>query len=452
MSVPQPATTAASSGAVTIAPTADGLTLTGPAVLVDRIHLSLSPEWRAGQAEDADEFVWDLPGRARFRFRVRRAPAFGVDADLHNLTDDVAHLDSPRLVLTSVEPVVAWLAGSAGEVIVADPDGALVLTQRRGACSSVSDPRGVGVALFQQPVLLRAGQAVGSTWVTSSVPAGRVPPEAAWLPVQRYVEVGEPVELEFPDGAIVAPGLRATTDPVDARTSLAGPPGLHSVTLVDARGSSSFEVGWFRPLPEQVADALAVPDLPADLEAWLRAFSLVDQDLDALDVALGRALESPSLWGLLAGLRVAAFTDLPVDADLREAARGLVAEQPRSEAIPILAAHSLRLGQDLGLADELFYPPPGPLPEAWRLLGGPGDVSQQLLADVEFGRVSSEPPRYGGRQVALAELWLASRPDSAVHVELGLAVDRARRRLMAAMSGQPDPRELAWLLVAHGLG
>lgn len=117
----------------------------------------------------------------------------------------------------------------------------------------------------------------------------------------------------------------------------------------------------------------------------------------------------------------------------------------------MLALFGLTRGRGILALDEMIATTQLRLGGAWEALAGSDDSWPRLAAGVEYGRISSRPPRYSARDVAMADLWLASRPDSAVHVELGEVSRRARARLMCQLSVEPDPLELAWLLVGHEL-
>ena len=70
----------------------------------------------------------------------------------------------------------------------------------------------------------------------------------------------------------------------------------------------------------------------------------------------------------------------------------------------------------------------------------------EVLASVGLGRITTSPLGHGGRDVALAGLWVASRAESATAAEWERAVDTARARLLCSLSTSPDPVDVAWLV------
>lgn len=428
------------------------LLLVGVEARLDEISVQLPEGWEPVPGEP-DEYVWVTDQVAQFRVRLRSGEHLTLDGDLVELGGEARRLEPIVLrVRAGKRPPVQWLAGAAGEVVVGHDDGPVLLSQRRGICSHTADDD--GIALFGDPMLVWPGQTLSSSWRVEPWPPGRWPPEPAWVPVERHQPWGEPVVVDQADAAVVAPE-DVTVRQLHATTELVPTVGLHSVQLRSAPGTVTFEVGAY----DDIASLLEPSRLPAtssDVAVWLGTWQMAHQvpgapTVDELDRLLGEALEEPSLWGILAGIQALATTDLPVEHDVSTAAAVLARKSPASEALPIIAVFGLTRGRGILALDEMIATIQLRLGGAWEALAGPDDSWRRLAAAVEYGRISSRPPRYSARDVAMADLWLASRPDSALHVELGDVSRRARARLMCLLSVEPDPLELAWLLVGHEL-
>ena len=201
------------------------------------------------------------------------------------------------------------------------------------------------------------------------------------------------------------------------------------------------EVGWFSPLEELAASSAARADTDANLVAWLLACGVGGPpDLDALDVALAEALEQPSAWGVLAGMRAVTMTDLPVAAEVREAALVVWADCADHALRRLLLTHALLSGWEPDLVGEwLRSSPAAGAAES-------GMSAQEMLSSVGFGRITSSATVHGGREVAVAGIWLSARAETMVSAEWEHAVDVARRRLLCALSEAPVATDIAWLL------
>lgn len=244
------------------------------------------------------------------------------------------------------------------------------------------------------------------------------------------------MEVDHSDAALMGMGLEidATSD----GSVVEGSPGLHDLAFLDARGTALVEVGWFEPLEEVAVSALAEPGLDPNLVAWLLcAVDEGDKDLDTLDVALAEALEQPTVWGVLTGIRVVTRTDLPVADDVLWAAATVWQEEPDHQLRRLLVTHAVLCGWEPSVVGEWL-----------ESFGGPVSAPepQEVLASIGLGRVTSSPLSHGGREVALAGMWLATRAESAAAAEWEHAVGTARARLMCALSSAPVAIDVAWLL------
>lgn len=414
--------------------------------LLRRVHLHVPEEWVPVAPEDPDEFEWQLDA-ARMRLRIREAPRFGIDVEVHNTHESEVFMGaSPVLVLESPWPSVPWLAGAAGQVLFPRPGGGELFRQWRGHCGApVGATARDGIALFGDAIWIRPGGRVGSGWRLEEVVGEDSFVDPAMLPRPRYGPEGMEIEIVAPDAAVVATGLQESTD--DDATILVGPPGLHQVQLHDARGATTFEVGWHLELPEICSMAAARTEEPG-LKAWLLLGAagvrgMADPaDVDELDELLGEALDSPSTWAVLAGLRAATTTGLPVRNEAQAAGRRLLETQTQHELGPLLRTQ----GMDV--------PTPGagegPALDWWRILTSDDDeLRAQALAWVDQGCISSVPLAHGARGLALAALYCATRGMEPSRLAVHWSVNLAEARLLCTHSVEPDPAEVAWLLLAR---
>ncbi len=396
------------------------------------------PGWQAIRSDEDDLWCWaaaDLLGR----IRLRRCPRIELEVDVRNNGREVAQVEPPRVVLTPTGTQVPWFAGSAGEVLQTYGGRGVLWVQHRGSC--VADAQ--GFELFAAPLLLRPGQGASALWRRTTVPPTSLIPEPAWLPWQRYLPMGEVLEVEHADAALTGDGLHILTTADGSHVT--GEAGLHQLSFVDARGEAWVEVGWFAPLEELVGSPSALADADPNVAAWLLA-GAVDAavELDDLDVALAEALERPTAWGVLAGMRTATHTDLPVAAEVRQAARKVWESESDPGLRRLMITHGLLCGWEPQLVGEWLAAGADAMNELMAM--GP----QEMLASIGFGRITSSPTLQRGRAVALAEMWLSTRAESVMAAEWERAVDVTRRRLMCSLSSAPEPVDIAWLL-AHSL-
>ncbi len=395
-------------------------------------RITVPDGWHRMDSTEDDLWCWELPGVAGARVRLRREPRIQVEFDVTNHGADVATLQGPCVVLEPNGTVVPWFAGSSGEVVTATSSETVVWVQHRGSCVASRD----GFTVFTEPLLLRAGQGTSAAWRRTALPPASIPVEPAFVPRQRYFPRDESLEVDHNDAALTGSGLEVSTG--SDGSVVQGPPGLHDLVFLDARGTARVEVGWFGPLGDVAATALAMPGLDPNVAAWLLAADPTGvQDVDALDVALAEALEEPSVWGVMAGMRAATLTDLPVADDVRQAAGTVWENEPDEQVRRLLATHALISGWEPDVAGQWTR-------EVSR--NTPAVPAHRMLASIGLGRISSSPLCHGGREVLLARWWLAGHGESLLTAEWEHAVDTARARLLCALTVVPDPGDVAWLL------
>ncbi|MGO1488167.1 MAG: hypothetical protein ACTHWA_06370 [Arachnia sp.] len=392
-----------------------------------------SSRWHMVRSDEEDLWCW-TSGELRGRIRLRRHPRVQIEVDVHNTAPDVAQVDSPQVELSTVGNQVPWLAGSAGEVLMSMSEATVLWVQQRGSCV----PGAEGFTLFADPLLLRPGQGSSAVWRRNVFPPASMIPEPDWVPRLRYLPVGDVLEVEHADAALTGEGVQLATT-MDG-SQVGGEPGLHHLSFLDARGTASMEVGWFDSLTEIAGSRPALADADPNLVAWLLAATIdTAEDLDPLDLTLGDALSSPTAWGVLAGMRAATRTDLPVAAEVKEAARTIWEGETDPHLRSLMITHAWLCGWEPEVVRQWLASP-----------AAIGDVSkfrpQEMLASVGFGRITSAATLCTGRDVALAGMWLSACPESVKASEWEHAVEVSRRRLMCALSNAPIAADIAWLL------
>lgn len=425
--------------------TPTGLRVSLPSGPLRGLDLQLPQGWERVTPEDPDEFTWAL-GAATMRVRLREAPRFGLDVEVHNGDPDETFIGAtPVLVLRSPGPRLPWLAGATGQVLLPEVDGGAVFRQWRGHCGAPPGGGAGDIALFGDAVWVRPGQSIGSGWRLEPA-AGSLPEDPSPLPERRFVTEGDGIELFAPDAALSAPGLTEATE--GETTLLTGPIGVHEVRLSDARGTTVFEVGWHLA-PDEIADEARTRATSPDITAWLTVAANQRQHLDdpatldELDMMLATALEAPTPWAVLAALRAAAVTELPVGAEAMAAAADLLDADPDSELAPLLWAQGMAHAAVPGATQGT------PAADWWDVLTRDDEELRHRVLDwVDHGRVTSVPPAHGARGIALACLWLATREVPVGQHEVVRAATRTFARLLAIHSVDPDPVEVAWLLLA----
>lgn len=441
----------------------------------EQVRVQPGPDW-AALAWDDELAGWvSHRPEARFIVRVRELDSPRLDFALDNLFDDVLQFESPRLEFDGNARISGWLAGAVGQVLITSAAGTACYDQVRGQCKQVPGEGRITVAIFGEPMLLAPNQRLDSSWRREWLRSGVVPQEPSWLPPKRFDLVGEPIIFELPDAGFEGEGLSFGSE--GDSCAVTGPHGIHEVGVFDAKGRTAVPVGWYDRWPTLISVALSQPELPTDQEAWLRAMAIAnpgirqaiadqlidnrrtskhdDQleglDLDRLDTLLGHCLQYPTLWGVLGGLVAMSHTELPIAEEVRAAVQQLARQHPTSGAVPIVSLLAMAVAGEVMLPEQLAIPP-DTNSKPWRTLAGDDEVMPwQLLADIDFGRVSSRSGTVAASDVALAKLWLATRPDSGFHVELAPAIVTARDTLRARISAEPDSETLCWLLVTEAI-
>lgn len=389
-------------------------------------------EWVPAASDEDDLWCWAVTGVATARVRLRRRPHIQIEVDLMNSGDAVT-VAPPTVEYATTGAQVPWVAGSAGEIVSMLPHSTVLWTQQRGSCTARG---GRAFSLFPEPLMLRSGQGASAAWRRHVLPVATLPPEPVWVPRKRYFRRDELLEVDHSDAALMGLGMEIGTT-ADG-SAVQGPPGLHDLAFLDARGTALVEVGWFEPLQQLAASALRTPSLDAGLRAWLLScVAEDDRDLDALDIALAETLEQPSAWSVLAGMRAATLTDLPVAADVRRAAHILWRTERDEQLRRLLVTHAVLTGWEPGVAAQWLQSIGSGtgVPEPW-----------EVLSSIGLGRVTSAPLGFGGREVAMAGMWLASCGESAMAAEWEHAIDTSRARLLCFLSGSVVAVDVAWLL------
>ncbi|MDO5066994.1 MAG: hypothetical protein Q4D96_06920 [Propionibacteriaceae bacterium] len=371
------------------------------------------------------------------RIEVRRHLG-SIDVVLHNTGEQECEFPGLLLIWEASCPV-AWLGG--GTAMVAAADGASTWRMLSGWCQEAREPGDGPVArLFGDSVRLAPGQRVWSRWRREESVDGF--PLPGWVPQHRHLPEG--VALEFTDLDVALSGQGLEFETTGTGTLIHGTPGIHRLTVHGPTGDTELEVGWYRPLPDLVAAALAGGETGAGVRAWLLSWAVTQSSaelderlLDRLDTALAAALERPCLFGVLAGLRAAATTELPVRQEAIQAARALLASEQETEEGAFVLVAALLSGHP-----ELARGFPPPTVTATR---------QELLGLLEYGLPSSVAPGYTARDVARAQLWLMSHPETAQHLAVAEVTAAARARLTCVASQDVDPVQVAWLLLGEVL-
>lgn len=411
---------------------------------MDWLEFRLPDGW-VRLAADEPEVLGFGQGELGLRVRVRHVPRFGLDVEIDNHSEqDLLVGESPVVVIHSAGPQLPWLGGATGQVVMPTPSQVGVFRQWRGNCApppggSAAD----GIAIFGDGGWIRSGQSLGAGW-RLELHEG-LPAEPGWLPERCFVMEGDAIDILAPDAAVSVVGVQESSD--GEATTLLGPVGVHEVRMSDARGTTRFDVGWHLQPDEIAAEALGSADSHA-LTAWLHvagsARRIEDRSsLDELDMLLGESFEEPTMWGVLAGMRAAATTELPVSGEAAAAADALLAADPGSELAPILLTQGVvvTVGPESAVGR--------PAMDWWAILTGADENLRHRVLDwVGYGVVSSLPPVHGARGVALACLWLATHEQSEGQLEVARATVRAFAHLLAINSVAPDPEEVAWLLLA----
>jgi len=339
--------------------------------------------------------------------RSRPGKREALEFSLQGLGESVVETQGFRFVVEGC--VVGWLAGATGRMLL---NGAAWVMLSGWCGEGGAAPEGRVALVLGGSAGLVPGRRAWSCW--RLYPEHEIPPLPAWLPPERYLPEGEAIEV--PDLDVACTGNDLVAETVDEGSAVRGPVGCHELAVHGSNGVSFLEIGWYLPMEQLVPKALKRAGNRADLEAWLLTWLLAqpglgerERLLDQLDLALGGCLETPGLWSVLAGLRAAQSTDLPIRDEVEAAASGFSVEE--------------------ALAAE------GPI-------DGVAPSSHPGSARVDFT----------ARDVTLVRFRLAGNPDSPAHQELEQGLRSAEARLRCVLSADPDPEAVAWLLLGSPLG
>ena len=345
----------------------------------------------------------DVLAEVRFRSGEREALEF----TLQGIGESVVETQGFRFVVEGC--VVGWLAGATGRMLL---DGAAWVMLSGWCGEGGAGPEGRVALVLGGSAGLVPGRRAWSCW--RLYPEHEIPPLPAWLPPERYLPEGEAIEV--PDLDVACTGNDLVAETVDEGSAVRGPVSCHELAVHGSNGVSFLEIGWYLPMEQLVPKALKRAGNRADLEAWLLTWLLAqpglgerERLLDQLDLALGDCLETPGLWSVLAGLRAAQITDLPIRGEVEAAASGFSVEEALT---------------------------------AEGLIGGAALTAHPSSARIDFT----------ARDVTLTRFRLDGKPESPAQQELEHGLRGAGARLRCALSTDPDPEAVAWLLLGSPLG
>jgi len=345
----------------------------------------------------------DLLAEVRFRSGQRAALEF----TLQN-RGQVA-VQAPGFLFAVEGCEIGWLSGATGRMLL---EGAAWVMLSGWCIEGGTGPQGRVARVFGDRTSLAPGQRVWSRWRLYL--GHEIPSLPAWVPPERYLPEGEAVEVPDLDVACTGEGLGVET--VDDGSLVRGPVGCHELTVHGPTGVSGVEVGWYFPTDQLVRQALDRTGERADLTAWLLTWLLAQPGLDErenlldqLDLALGDSLDTPDLWSVLAGMRAAQITDLPIEAEVEAAASEFNVEAALAAGAPARDA-------------------------------------------VLTGHPSSLRPGCTARDVTLARFRLFGTPEPPNQQELEYGLRVAEARLRCVLSADPEPEGVAWLLLGSPLG
>lgn len=425
--------TSAQSETFEFAVTSDGCVLTGTgrlrALAVAFGEGWLTPHALADGVGITVENVAGVVGTVRVTSGVRMR----LDVALENEVGDVIEVDGPVLSAAGERPVIGWIAGASGELVLPGPDGPGLLAQRRGLCVPGSAPG--EVYPLGEVVTVAPRQLVTAAWTYETFAGDLldVPAEHTDLPLARYVPVGETVEFSAPDGMVTFPDATRLAES-DGEFVLDPEPGLTQLQLWGIGGATLVEVGAYEDLSTLRGRATA---LRGSSDTWcyvavrhLLEGEIRDDIVDRIDWLLAEAEESPSAWTACAAA-LAVNLDLPLwDVAMTMATR--VLERPTADDVLLLALHGL-----ISAEEAMGRWPVGDFDR----------VGLDAVAALRYGRIHTDSPRETGRDVAVARLWAAGLGESERGLRAAAYAQAAEARLLCHLSVRPDLTDLAWLSV-----
>ncbi|MBK7820873.1 MAG: hypothetical protein IPJ61_07280 [Tessaracoccus sp.] len=367
--------------------------------------------------------------------RVSGGRRLRLDIVLESVVDDVLTVPGPVLHVEGEREPISWHAGASAEILLPSADGPGVLTQRRGLSAPGEGP--VLSHPLGEEVTLAPRQVVSAAWTYEAYPGGLLdaPGEQSWLPLVRYVPIGDYIQVVAPDGTVTVEGEERNLLDDDGEFEVPPPEGLGHVVVWNASGATRVEIGGYRRI-EELREALAATSGSSDVWAYVATRHLLDgplreELLDRVDWVLGTHAESPTAWSVSAA-QLAVMLGLPAPR-LDEAAAEVLAGGRPDDAI-LLALH--------GLAPEV-------LAGGWPV----GDLitaGVDAVARLSYGRPHTDGRPERGRDVAVAKLLAAVLGEREEGLHVAAYARSAEARLLCQLTTRPDPVDIAWLSVNAG--
>jgi hypothetical protein len=401
-----------------------------------RLAVRLGDDWLTLRPlEEAVGAVAEHEAGALAHIRVSGGRRLRLEITLESVSDDVLTVPGPVLLVEGVREPISWHVGASAEIVLPSAEGPGVLTQRRGL-SSPGDAPGTSYPLGEE-VTLAPRQVVSAAWTYEAYPGGLLdmPGEQSWLPLVRYVPLGEPIEVSAPDGTVTAEGDPGSLADVDGEFEVSPPEGLSHLVVWSAAGPSRVEVGAYRDL-ETLRDQIAWTAGSSDVWAYVTTRRLLegpleDELLDRVDWVLGANSSTPTAWSVCAA-QLAVMLGLPAPR-LGEAAAQVLAGGRPDDAI-LLALH--------GLAPEV-------LAGGWPV-GDLAGAGIDAVARLSYGRPHTDGRPERGRDVAVAKLFAAALGEREEGLHVAAYARSAEARLLCQLTRRPDPLDIAWLSVNSG--
>ena len=400
-----------------------------------RLAVRLGEGWLTQRPiEEAVGAVAEHEAGALAHIRVSGGRRLRLEVTLESVSDDVLVLPGPAMLVDGERGPISWHVGASAEIVLPSEEGPGVLTQRRGL-SSPGDAPGVSYPLGEQ-VTLAPRQVLSAAWTYEAYPGGPldVPGEQSWLPLVRYVPLGESVEVSAPDGTVTLEG-EGSVDESDGEFEIHPPGGLSHIVVWSAAGPSRVELGAHLRLDE-LRHEVAWGAGDSDVWAYVAARHLLDGPqnevlLDTVDRVLAEYADQPTAWSVCAA-QLAVMLGLPAP-NLDEAAAAVLAGGRADDAI-LLALH--------GIAPEA-------LAGGWPV-GDLAEAGIEAVASLSYGRPHTDGRPERGRDVAVAKLFAAALGEREEGLHVAAYARSAEARLLCQLTTRPDPLDIAWLSVNSG--
>lgn len=379
-------------------------------------RLMVPPPWCGVDRENADAALeWEHPSGLRLMAKFHAGWRNRLEVSCLPTTE-IASAPAPKLSVVSAQPLIAWLGGASGEIVALSASGPVHANQLRGFATGSLTQLGI----FPEPLVLAPGHPLTSVWLIEQLPGDlfTVPDEPGWLPARRHVPHGDQIELRLPDSVLTGVSYEET----ESGFLLSDQPGLHTIEVGGANGISKLEVGWFLDWRELVQAARAGA---SEDDLWCYLGTLVEaQDLPELLGRLERALENPTLWGVLAAGNLAAQGRFSFE-EARRAGETILSGAEVPEKIALITR---------GLAS----------PNA--LLGVRlGALAYDGLSRFGMGRVMSDYPDGAEPELLTGWFWLAGLGESTAGIRVASMLGAVQARALCRASQSLDPVAVAWL-------